>query len=90
MDGRQLDAPPGTGHDQPAEKHCSLFDTEPAKGRLTPEVRLLRPRGLMAGTTSTMTTCSERTPTNAVPENWRRSRGSREKLDLLWNSVLSD
>ena len=39
MDARQLDAPPGTGHDQPAAKYCSLFDTEPAKGRVT-----LRPR----------------------------------------------
>ncbi|MCY4058709.1 MAG: hypothetical protein OXG44_11975 [Gammaproteobacteria bacterium] len=50
MDERQLDAPAGTGHDQPAEKYCSLFDTEPARGRVT-----LRPKydysahdGLMA------------------------------------------
>ncbi len=35
MDDRQLDAPPGTGHDQAAEKYCSLFDTEPAQGRVT-------------------------------------------------------
>ncbi|MCY3623374.1 MAG: phytanoyl-CoA dioxygenase family protein [Gammaproteobacteria bacterium] len=50
MDERQLDAPPGTGHDQPAEKYCSLFDTEPAKGRVTlrPQYDYFAHDGLMA------------------------------------------
>ncbi|MDE0038988.1 MAG: hypothetical protein OXU77_15770, partial [Gammaproteobacteria bacterium] len=50
MDERQLDAPPGTGHDQPAEKYCSLFDNEPAKGRVTlrPKYDYFAHDGLMA------------------------------------------
>ena len=50
MDERQLDAPPGTGHDQLAEKYGSLFDKAPAKGRVTrrPKYDYFAHDGLMA------------------------------------------
>lgn len=48
---RMYFGPPGTGHEQTSDKYCSLFDTEPAKGKVTlrPDYDYFEHDGRMAG-----------------------------------------